>query len=89
MIAESEIQQRVMALVKTIVKEEALANAVVPDALLADIGLTSMDMVNLMLNVEAEFDFSIPQGDITPQNFASVVAIQKMVAKNIVPARAA
>ncbi len=31
-----------------------------------------MDMVNLMLGVEAEFDFTIPQPEITPENFQSV-----------------
>jgi acyl carrier protein len=50
------------------------------DALLVDIGLTSMDMVNLMLGVEAEFDFTIPQEQITPENFQSVQTLERLVA---------
>jgi acyl carrier protein len=46
---------------------------------LVDVGLTSMDMVNLMLGVEAEFDFTIPQSEITPENFRSVKALERMI----------
>jgi len=48
---------------------------------LHDAGLTSLDMVNLMLAVEAEFDIEIPQADMTPDNFRSVVAIEQLVAR--------
>jgi acyl carrier protein len=36
-------------------------------------------MVNLMLSVEAEFDFTIPQDEITPENFQSVQTLQAMI----------
>ena len=48
-----------------------------------------MDMVNLMLGVEAEFDFTIPQADITPENFQSVDSLQRMVASHLQPVKAA
>ncbi len=48
---------------------------------LTEIGLTSIDMVNLMLAVEAEFDVMIPPSDITPENFRSVATIEAMIAK--------
>jgi acyl carrier protein len=48
---------------------------------LIDIGLTSIDMVNLMLAVEAEFDVSIPQAAITPENFRSISTIEALVLK--------
>jgi acyl carrier protein len=38
-----------------------------------------MDMVNLMLGVEAEFDFTIPQSEITPENFQSVRSLELMI----------
>ena len=41
--------------------QNAIAAELTPATLLVDVGLTSMDMVNLMLAVEAEFDFTIPQ----------------------------
>ena len=39
---------------------------------LRDAGLTSLDMVNLMLAIEAEFDIEIPQSAMTPDNFDTV-----------------
>ena len=41
-----------------------------PAADLYDAGLTSMAMVKLMLAVEVEFDISIPDADLHPDNFA-------------------
>ena len=75
----TEIRTRVMALVKAILEQNAITAAVDPDTRLVDVGLTSMDMVNLMLGVEAEFDFTIPQAEITPENFQSVKSLEAMV----------
>jgi len=47
---------------------------------LRKVGLSSLDMVNLMLAVEAEFDLKIPEADMTPQNFRSLSAIEALVA---------
>jgi acyl carrier protein len=44
-----------------------------------------MDMVNLMLGVESEFDFTIPQSEITPENFQSVKTLERMVVSQIKP----
>ena len=46
---------------------------------LREAGLTSLDMVNLMLAIEAEFDIEIPQSAMTPDNFDTVVAIVALV----------
>lgn len=54
---------------------------------LTDAGFTSMEMVNVMLGIEAAFDMMIPQEFITPENFTSGASIAKMVAK-ITQARA-
>ena len=48
-----------------------------------------MDLVNLMLGVEAEFDFTIPQAEITPENFQSVETLERMVATQLQLANAA
>ena len=50
-----------------------------PDLNLRDAGLTSLDMVNLMLAVEAEFDIEIPQEAMTPENFDTIAAITALV----------
>jgi acyl carrier protein len=76
----TDVSNRVMALVKAILEQNAITAKVDADTRLVDIGLTSMDMVNLMLGVEAEFDFTIPQSEITPENFQSVKTLEAMVA---------
>lgn len=70
---------RVAALVGDLVAHKGAARAVGPDDRLVDAGLTSMDMVNLMLAVEAEFDLMIPPGEITPGNFRSIATIEALV----------
>ena len=46
---------------------------------LRDAGLTSLDMVNLMLAVEAEFDIEIPLSAMTPDNFDTIAAMDSLV----------
>ena len=81
-----DVQTRVLALVKSVLEQNAMAAEIGPQTHLVDIGLTSMDMVNLMLAVEAEFDFTIPQSEITPENFQSVVALEQMIVHQLQPA---
>lgn len=82
-MSAEQIQERVISLVTDILSANSIAVDVSPGSRLADIGMTSMDMVNLMLAVEAEFDMTIPQADITPENFQSPQTIERMVAKQI------
>jgi acyl carrier protein len=77
---ESNIRDRIVSLVKAILEQNEIAAEVTPAARLVDVGLTSMDMVNLMLSVETEFDFMIPQDQITPENFQSVETLERLVA---------
>jgi acyl carrier protein len=81
-----DVQTRVLALVKSVLEQNAMAAEIGPQTHLVDIGLTSMDMVNLMLAVEAEFDFTIPQSEITPENFQSVAALEQMIVHQLQPA---
>jgi acyl carrier protein len=83
------VQERLLALVKSILDQNAIVAELNPRTLLVDVGLTSMDMVNLMLAVEAEFDFTIPQSEITPENFQSVETLDRLVVAQLVPATAA
>jgi acyl carrier protein len=50
------------------------------DANLRDAGISSLDMVNLMLTIEEAFDLALPQQAMTPENFSSVAAIEALVA---------
>ncbi len=85
----ADVQNRILALVKAILEQNAIGVDVDPESRLVDIGLTSMDMVNLMLGVEAEFDLTIPQSEITPENFQSVKALELMIIDQLEPATAA
>jgi len=89
MQAVNDVQGRLLALVKSILKQNAIAADLEQKTLLVDVGLTSMDMVNLMLAVEAEFDFTIPQSEITPENFQSVETLTRLVVSQRAPASAA
>jgi acyl carrier protein len=86
---DTDVRNRIIKLVKGILEQNSLSADVTPQAKLVDVGLTSMDMVNLMLGVEAEFDFTIPQSEITPENFQSVETLQRMVMSQLQPVKAA
>ena len=87
--ANADVESRLLALVKSILDQNAIAAELTAATLLVDVGLTSMDMVNLMLAVEAEFDFTIPQEEITPDNFQSVETLKALVVRQLAPATAA
>jgi acyl carrier protein len=83
-----DVQDRLIKLVQGILVHNGLGAELAPTARLVDAGLTSMDMVNLMLSVEAEFDFTIPQDEITPENFQSIETLQRMVLRHVQPVQA-
>jgi acyl carrier protein len=87
--ANADVENRLLVLVESILEQNAITAQLTPATLLVDAGLTSMDMVNLMLAVEAEFDFTIPQSDITPENFQSVETLKALVVGQLAPATAA
>ena len=78
-----KVQDRVLVIVQTILEQNSISADIHPDLLLVDVGLTSMDMVKLMLDVEAEFDFTIPQAEITPENFRSVKTLELMIVNQL------
>jgi acyl carrier protein len=75
----AEIRGRVLTLVKSILEQNDITVDVHPDSHLVDVGLRSMDMVALMLRVEAEFDIMLPQLEITPENFKSVRTLETVI----------
>jgi acyl carrier protein len=70
---------RVVDVVQRLLVERSINRQVSSDDDLREVGLTSLDMVNLMLSVEAEFDLEIPEMDITPANFRSISTISRLV----------
>ena len=71
---------RISGVVQSILARRAKQSSVETPKDLREAGLTSLDLVNLMLAIEAEFDIEIPQADMTPDNFRSVKAIDELVA---------
>lgn len=72
-------KDRVAGIVLEILERRSVRHQISPDDDLQNVGLTSLDMVNLMLSVEAEFDLRIPDTDMTPRNFRSISAIDALV----------
>ncbi len=78
------VTERLAALVKQVLGDGAAIPDPLPlDAQLSDLGISSLKMVNLMLAVEIEFNISIPQADITPENFHSLATINALVARTL------
>jgi acyl carrier protein len=66
--------------VQRFLREHSISRPVSSDEDLREAGLSSLDMVNLVLSVEAELDITIPDNAITPANFRSISAISGLVA---------
>jgi acyl carrier protein len=60
--------------------ERSIDRRVTAEADLRDIGLTSLDMVDLVLSLERELSLEIPESHITPANFRSISAIDALLA---------
>ena len=71
--------ERVAQLVRQLMAKRSINRPVGYDDVLSECGLSSLDMVNLMLAVETEFDIKIPDRDMTPSNFRSIAQIDKLV----------
>jgi acyl carrier protein len=71
---------QITAIVETLLAKRSGPMSVAADQNLTDAGLTSLDMVNLMLAIEDEFNVEIPQRRMTPANFRSIAAIETLVA---------
>jgi acyl carrier protein len=76
---KNRVKERVPAVVQDILQRRAVDRAVLADEDLREAGLNSLDMVNLMLAVEAEFGLEIPDTDMTLRNFRSIAAIEAFV----------
>jgi acyl carrier protein len=78
--AASTTRARVAALVRQLLAKRAIERTLGDDDDLGDSGLSSLDMVNLMLAVESEFDLTIPERDMRPANFRTIARIEALVA---------
>lgn len=70
---------RIVELAKSVAADRARELDIQEDEPLVQAGLDSVDLVNLMLAVEAEFGILIPPKMMNPANFKTVTAIARMV----------
>jgi acyl carrier protein len=78
---QSPLRDRLLGLVETVLGRPGAGPSLPADAALSELGVSSLKMVSLMLSVEAEFDLSIPQNEITPENFRSINPIHALVTR--------
>ena len=74
-----DVNERVAALVRALFAKRSIVRSMGDGDDLGDNGLSSLDLVNLMLAVEAEFDVNIPERDMRPANFRSIAQIEALV----------
>ncbi len=72
-------EDRVVTVVQQVFEERSIERSVCVNDILAEVGLTSLDTVKIVLLVESEFDLMIPVPDITPANFRSISTISRLV----------
>lgn len=77
---------RITAVVERQLKERAAPRTPGRDDDLREAGLTSMDMLHLVLSIEAEFNLTIPEESISPANFRSIGAISRLIETLLPPA---
>ena len=75
---------RVALLVRGVLQRRGIVGPVEHDGDLRAAGLSSLDIVNLMLTVESEFAVAIPERDMTPANFRSIARIAALL-RDLVP----
>jgi acyl carrier protein len=73
------VDNRITSTVLDLLKQRSVTKPIGPDDDLRAAGLSSMDMLNLVLAVEGEFDLMIPESAITPANFRTITAISSLV----------
>jgi acyl carrier protein len=71
----------VAEVVRRTLDARSIAQSVLPHEDLREAGLTSLDMVSLVLSVESEFDIKIPECEITPRNFRSIATIETLIGR--------
>jgi acyl carrier protein len=69
----------IIGVVNGVMARRGVAGPIDPAQDLTEVGLTSLDMVNLMLAIEDAFGIEIPQKQMTPANFRSIAAIERLV----------
>lgn len=74
-------RERLLGVVRRTLGPQGACRPLPIDARLSELGISSIKMVSLMLAIEAEFNLTVPQEEITPENFASIGSMEMMLRK--------
>lgn len=74
-----DVAARTASLVQGILAQKGIDRTPEADTVLSEVGVTSLDLVNLMLAIEAEFDIAIPASHLSPQSFRTLNTITEMI----------
>jgi len=77
--ADYSPEDRIRVVVHRLLAQRAVEKRVGPHDDLRQAGLTSLDMISLVLSIEAEFDVTVPEDSIDPTNFRTIDAIGRVV----------
>lgn len=80
-------EEKLRGMVRRLMGNKVAGRAIARDESLVDIGLTSLDVVKLMLALEGELDLTIPESELTPANFRSLESIETMLDRIGAPRR--
>ena len=50
-----------------------------PDVSLASLGVDSLDIIELVVQIEGKFDVEIPPGRVTPETFSTPASIWRLI----------
>jgi len=76
---QASAHEQITEVARRILADRGIARSFGTQDDLREVGLTSLDMVNLVLAVESALAVSIPEAEITPANFRSVASIEALV----------
>jgi acyl carrier protein len=77
--AHQSTDDRVATIVSRLLGARLPSREIARDEALTDVGLISLDMVNLMLEIESNFNVRVPSRMVTPRNFKSIESIARML----------
>jgi acyl carrier protein len=75
------VRDRLIGMVERTLASNSISRPFSINDQLVDIGLTSLDMVNLLFEVEAAFDVTIPLHELTTENFETIAVIETLMAR--------
>lgn len=76
---DSMVTKELFQIVQQLLAQRSIDQSIAEEDDLREAGLTSLDMVDLVLRVESELDVKIPAAAITPANFRSISKINALV----------